>query len=291
MKITETNSEQWDIKQSGIGAVIASILIAIGGVGALGWIATHLATIAWWWMFVAVGVLGVAVLILFSASSRQITLRKQGMSDVVTTKVIGGKQTKVSFSADQIVSVNLDTSDELRTTTSGDRQETTRERTSLLYILLRDNSEVMIATSKGGNNGITVNGFSLSGLMKAPLADEAQRIATFYGVPLSSRMNNVSGVEALATTLNAVKQGITGVQQPGVVANVAQPQIQSQPEAAVPITPLQPIVPQVVAPIQPVVPVAPLSQVPPVVAPTPAFTGPAPTAASESISSDTQMPR
>jgi MFS family permease len=259
MKIIETNSEQWEIKESGIGSIVAGGIMAIAGAGLLGWVATHLATIAWWWMLVAVGILVLGGLIIFSASNRLLTLRRQGMSEIVTTKVIGGKRAQVSFDTSQIVSVNLDTSDELSTRTSSDGDKTTtRERTSILYVLLRDNSEVMLATRKGGNNGISINGFNMSGLIKAPLADEARRIAAFYGVPLSSRTNNAGGIETIASAITAVRQGITGAQQPGVVTNM-QPQVQPQPQPVVATTPLQPIVP-VVTPVQPVVPIATLIQ-------------------------------
>lgn len=254
MKIIETNSEQWEIKESGTWTIVAGVIMAIGGSVLLGWVVTHLATIAWWWTLVAVGILALGALMIFTASSRQIILRRQGVNDVVTTKVVGGKQTHLSFNTDQIVSLNLDTSDELKTSTSDRGQTTTRERTSILYVLLRDNSEIMLATRKSGNNGVTVNGFNMSGLSKAPLVDEAQRIAAFYGVPLSNRTNNAGGIETIIGAIGAVRQGIVGAQQPAVVANM-QPQVQSQPQPVVATTPLQSVVP-IVTPIQPVVPIA-----------------------------------
>jgi hypothetical protein len=265
MKITETNSEQWEIRESGIAVVIIGIIMGLGGVAMLVWVVTHLASIAWWWSLVAVGVLALGALMVFTASNRQITLRRQGVNDIVTTKVIGGKSAHISFTADQIVSVNLDTSDELKTSTRNGEQTTTRERSSILYVLLRDNSEVMLAKRKSGNDGLTVNGFNMNGFSKAPLSDEAQRIAAFYGVPLSSRANNAGGIETLVGAINAVKQGITGPQQPGMIAN-AQPQ--AQPVSLNPAAPLQsvaPAVPVAMAPVQPVVPIiTPMESVAPV---------------------------
>ena len=290
MKITETNSEQWEIKESGVATMVVGTIIAIGGGALLVWVVTHLATIAWWWSLVGVATLVIGVLVIFSASNRQITLRKQGATDIVTTRVIGGKQTQVSFNADQIVSVNLDTSDSVRTTTSGGEQETTRERTSLLYVLLRDNTEVMLATRRTGNN-TSINGFNVSGLMKAPLVDEGKRIAAFYGVPLSSRMNNAGGIETIANVISAVKQGIAGAQQPVAVANM-QPQAQSEPQTITPTPPLQAAIP-VATPVQPVVPVvAPVQQSTPVPLPvqSPSTTSPQ-TLVSEPEGVDTQLPR
>lgn len=293
MKIIEINSEQWEIKESGVATVIVGVIMVIGGAGLSGWVVTHLASIAWWWTLVGVGILALGGLMIFSASSRQITLRRQGVNDIVTTKVIGGKTTQLSFDTGQIVSVNLDTSDELRTSTSSDGDKTTtRERTSILYVLLRDNSEVMLATRKGGNNGISINGFNTSGLIKAPLADEAQRIAAFYGVPLSSRANNAGGIETIASAITAVRQGIiAGVQQPGVVANM-QPQVQSQSQPVVAMTPLQPIAP-VVTPVQPVVPTVtiPAQPVAPVVTPVQSDTVPTPAATPEQANTSEQLPR
>lgn len=249
MKITETNSEQWEIKENGVITVVLGGVMGLGGVGLLIWTVMHLASAAWWWTLVGVGIAAMGVLMIFSAVSRQIILRRQGASEVVTTKVVGGKQTRLSFDTSQIVSVNLDTSDTARTDNDARGQTTTRERSSILYVLLNDNSEVLLATRKSSNNGVSVNGFNVTGLSKAPLADEARRIAGFYGVPLSSRANNAGGVEMIAGVVGAVRQGITGAQQPGLVTNM---QPQAQPVA--PTTPLQ-SVDSVVTPVQPAAPI------------------------------------
>jgi|GEM_PF-2841475 len=245
MKITETNTEQWDIKESGVTAIVIGAIVAIGGVTLSSWTLTHPASLPWWWTLVGAGLFVVGGLIIFSASKRQITLRRQGASEVVTTKLIGGKQTRLSFDADQIVSVNLETSDVLKTENNGQDQTTTRERSSLLYVLLNDNSQVMLATAKrSGGNGVSINGFDLSGVSKAPLTDEAQRIATFFGVPLNSRANNMNGAQAVGSVINTVQQGIASAQQPAVITN-AQPVTQSSPVVvvppAVPVVPVMPI--------------------------------------------------
>lgn len=249
MKITETNSEQWEIKENGVITVVIGAIIGLGGIGLLIWAVMHLANVAWWWTLVGAAVAAMGALMIFSAVSRQIILRRQGVSEVVTTKVVGGKQTRLSFDTSQIVSVNLDTSDTIRTDNDARGQTTTRERSSILYVLLNDNSEVLLATRKSGNNGVSVNGFNVTGLSRAPLADEARRIAGFYGVPLSSRANNAGGVEAIASVVGAVRQGIAGAQQPGVAISM-QPQVQ-------PVTPTMPsqVVTSVATPIQPVAPI------------------------------------
>lgn len=240
MKITEINSEQWEIKENGVITVIAGAAMGLGGIGLLVWTMVHLANVAWWWTLVGVGIAAMSGLVIFSAASRQIILRRQGVSEVVTTKVVGGKQARLTFDSSQIVSVNLDTSDIVKIDNGTQGQTTIRERSSILYVLLNDNSEVLFATRKSGNDGISVNGFNVTGLSKAPLADEAQRIASFYGVPLSSRANNVGGVETIANVVSAVKQGIAGAPQPGVATN-AQPLAQP-PSLAVVTMPVQPII-------------------------------------------------
>jgi hypothetical protein len=181
---------------------------------------------------VALGIVMIGGVIIFSSSKRQIVLRRQGLSDIVTTKIIGGKQSRQSFDRSQIMSVNLDTSDELRTHTDSDGDKTTtRERISTLYLLLNDNSEVVLATDRGGNNGISINGLNMNGVIKAPLADEAQRIAAFYGVPLSSRANNVSSLEAITGIVSAVKQGVisTPIQTVSITDSPQQVQLPTQP--------------------------------------------------------------
>ena len=42
MKIIEINSEQWEIKESGIVTAVAGALIAVSGTVALGWVLSHL---------------------------------------------------------------------------------------------------------------------------------------------------------------------------------------------------------------------------------------------------------
>lgn len=277
MKITETNSEQWEIKENGVITVVLGGVMGLGGVGLLIWTVMHLASVAWWWTLVGVGIAAMGVLMIFSAVSRQIILRRQGASEVVTTKVVGGKQTRLGFDTSQIVSVNLDTSDTARTDNDARGQTTTRERSSILYVLLNDNSEVLLATRKSSNNGVSVNGFNVTGLSKAPLADEARRIAGFYGVPLSSRANNAGGVEMIAGVVGAVRQGIAGAQQSGLVTNM---QPQAQPVA--PTTPLQ-SVGSVVTPVQSPAPIVTPVQNVPMLTPQ----SPAPEAASTSD----QLPR
>lgn len=251
MKITETNSEQWEIKENGVVTVVIGGVIGLGGIGLLIWTVMHLVSVAWWWSLVGAGIAAMGALVVFSAVSRQIILRRKGISEVVTTKVVGGKQTHLSFDTGQIVSINLDTSDTVRTDNNAQGQTATRERSSILYVLLNDNSEVLLATRKSGNDGVSVNGFNVTGLSKAPLADEAQRIAGFYGVPLSSRANNASGIETIASVVGAVRQGIVDAQQPRVAMNM-QPQVQPQP--VTPTAPPQPAT-SMVTPIQPAVPI------------------------------------
>ena len=258
MKITETNSEQWEVNESGAVSVAIGAILTVGGLGALGWVVLHLAGIAWWWTVVAAGIMVLGGVIVVTAVNRHIVLRRQGPSEVVTKRIIGGKEMRLSFDASQIISVNLDTSDTLRTETGTDGdQTTTRERASVLYVLLNDNSQVMLATSRrSSDNGLSVNGFNLSGISKAPLADEAQRIAGFYGVPLKSRADNVSGAEMVAGVVDAVRQGMAGgVSQQGAAR--PQPSVAIAPPVTQPAaSSAQPPVGPVSVPAVSVAPVA-----------------------------------
>ncbi|MNI77323.1 hypothetical protein D3C73_1336080 [compost metagenome] len=106
----------------------------------------------------------------------------------------------------------------------------------------------MLATSKkDNNNGISINGFSLSGLSTAPLVDEAQRIAAFYGLPLSSRADNAGGTRATGI-FSVIKEEIASSQQLGV-ANVTEPPVQPQSQSTVTSAAIQPAMP-VVTPMQ-----------------------------------------
>lgn len=243
MKIIKTNSEQWEIRESGMVAVVAGGVAIISGVILAGWWLAHLQTMAWWWSAVGVGVATLGVLIIFSASSKQVILRRQGTSEVVTTKVVGHKQVRLRFERSQIVSVNLDTSDQMTTSSSSEGTTTTRERSSVLYVMLSDNNEVVLATrrSNSGANGVSVSGVSLSGFGKAPLSDEAQQIAQFYGVPLSSRANNMSSAEAVASVVGAVRQGIASAQPIGGMP-FQSPQQSTEPVVSSPV-PLVPAYP------------------------------------------------
>ena len=274
MKIVETNSEQWEVNESGMVSVAIGAMLTLGGLGALGWVMLHLVSIAWWWGVVAAGIMALGGVIVFTAVNRHMVLRRQGLSEVMTKRIISGKETRLSFDASRIISVNLDTSDTLRTDTGADgNQTTTHERTSVLYVLLNDNSQVMLATSKRSSGGVSINGFNLSGLNKAPLADEAQRIAGFYGVPLSSRADNVSGTEMVAGIANATRQVLSGgaLQQQTTGDFIAQPRSQeaAQPQSSATVAPVvtpvaaQPAVPPVSSPLSPVpvsaVPAAPVA--------------------------------
>jgi hypothetical protein len=275
MKIIEINSDELQINSNGVGTLIGGLLFAAVGVGLGSWgFITQLATNRW----ISVGIGAVFLLggvaIFLSAASRRVTLRHTGTSEVTTTKLITKKADSITFTTEQIASINFETHTEYDRTTDrdGDTRETQR-RVSSVKVLLKDTTEIMLATSQGGNSGFSINGMNLSQFSRAPLYDEATRIASFYNVPLNTNMRTQDPIAGLAQVVSTVKQGIgaSSTQPPSVVAQ--SPQIMTSPIAPPQLAPVEspllvqpvvqvgnPVASEVVA-VPPVIPVAPVAPV------------------------------
>lgn len=268
MKITEINSDELQINDKGLGQFIGGLVFAIIGV-AIGVWGSISQTSSNLWMTVGFGAVFVLIGIITSsmAASRQIILRRAGASEVITKKLITKKTTSVTFTTDQIASVNFETHTEYDQTKDSDgNTRETEQRVSTVRVVLKDTTEIMLASSRGGN-GLTINGVDLSGLGRAPLYDEATRIASFYNVPLQTNMRTQDPIAAIGQIVSTVKQGISAAStQPSVVAQPLQPAVptatQSQPTPVVASLPVQsfaqaasPAVTEVTT-AQPVMPVA-----------------------------------
>lgn len=238
MKITETNSDELQINSNGIGTLIGGILFAVVGVGLASWgYISQVSTNQW----ISVGI-GAAftiggVVAFLSAASRRVVLRRVGVSEVTTTKLVTKKTTSIAFTTEQIASINFETHTEYdRTTDSDGDTHETQQRVSSIRLLLKDTTEIVLATSRGGNR-LSINGMNLDGLGRAPLYDEAARIAGFYNIPLQTNMRNLDPVAGLAQVIATVKQGMsTAPTQPSAVIEPSQsPTLAAAPQS-VPMT-------------------------------------------------------
>ena len=276
MKITEINSDELQINSKGIGMLIGGILFAAVGVGVASWgYISQVSTNRW--ISVGIGsafIIG-GVVIFLSAASRRVVLRRAGTSEVTTTKLITKKTTSINFTTEQIASVNFETHTEYdRTTDSDGDTHETQQRVSSIRLFLKDTTQIVLATSRGGN-GLSINGMNLDGLGRAPLYDEAARIASFYNVPLQTNMRNLDPVAGLAQVIATVKQGMsTAPTQPSATVQPSQsPTLAAAPQSvpmAAPL-PMQPVGQasglSSTAPIEGVAPMTPVA--PGVVSPTP----------------------
>lgn len=276
MKITEINSDELQINNNGVGTLIGGLLFAAVGTGLGSWgFITQLATNRWISVGIGAFFLLGGVAIFLSAASRRVTLRRTGTSEVTTTKLITKKAKSITFTTEQIASINFETHTEYERTrdSDGDTRETQR-RVSSVRVLLKDTTEIILATSQGGNGGFSINGMNLSDFGRAPLYDEATRIASFYNVPLNTNMRTQDPIAGLAQVISTVKQGMSANStQPSVVAQSPQPMaapiatpqptpvestlpIQSVAQAVNPVVTEVAVAPPII-PVVPAMPVAP----------------------------------
>lgn len=238
MKIIQINDNQLETNEGGTTTLIVGILFFLAGI-CVAVSPLFLKDAAWWMSLIGVGIILISAFVIFSAKSRHIVFSRTGASTVTETKIIGGKTQTVSFDASQIASVGLETRTQYRQNTSTTSNSTTpqRERISTLFVTLRDNSEILIATSKSGVNGVSVSGVSLSSFGAAPLSKEANQLSQFFGVPLSSNDQGAVGLEDIGRVIGEIKNGFeSSPQQPTV--NLTQPAVFQSAPATEPSQPV-----------------------------------------------------
>lgn len=247
MKILQTNNDQLEINESGVSSIVVGIIFAVGGIVTSLWPFFVKGT-PWWVSLIGLVIIGVGGLVISSASSSHTVLRRTGASEITKTKIIGGKTNSRSFDASQVASVGLETRTEY-SNNSSDNGGSTRQRVSTLFILLKDNSEFVIATSKNGGGGLAVNGINLSSFGKAPLSEEATQIATLFNVPLSTQNRGEMGLEDVTRAVSTIAHGLTGNTEPQTPLSVTPSQEQPivQQPSAQQVTPIG-IVPPIVQP-------------------------------------------
>lgn len=221
MSFQQINNDEIQINEGVAGTLTTAIIFSFIGVGVV--VAPFLVKNMPWWL----SLIGGAMILLggfmfISAKSRRVILRRSGLCEITETSFIGNKSSSMSFEAQRIRSIHLDTNTEYRTTTDtdgGSRQ--TRERVSNLFALLDDNSEIILMSQRNTGGGFAVNGINVSSFGAAPLAEEAKKIADLFGVPVSSQSHGAMGIEDIGRAVSAIKDGLT--QNPSSPPSVAPP--------------------------------------------------------------------
>lgn len=244
MKISNQNN-QLIIKNGGIGQIFAGLVFTIAGIG---FAALILLGIGQQSGNKAIGagiallfaVIGIAI-ILF-AKSQTVSIIKGGSTDMTIKRLIGGKTTNQSFPTESITSVLLQTDIDRDITHDNDGgTSTTTSLRSTVSLQLSDGSMVTLGSKSGGSS--TFNGFSMGGIRKSPLQQEAQMIAEYLQVPVQSLNPGMSPTNLM----NAMQNGQQGT-----------PITSPAPSAPTATPPSTPIIQQ---PAQPVNVVAPQPQV------------------------------
>lgn len=150
----------------------------------LGWTSDNGEPVPKWASIIGLVFAAVGIVAVLYAKKKVITLLKNGESNITETRIIGGGVQSQSFQVSDVVAVNLSTRNEYVSSSDGNRSGGGMQRISDLHLLLNNNSTIEI-TSSSGQGGLSLNGINMTSLIKkAPLANEAEQIAGFLGVPI-----------------------------------------------------------------------------------------------------------
>lgn len=219
MKITTTNNGELEIKESGVSSVIIGIILSLAGIGLA--ILPLFRDVEVWLSLIGLALVGMGAFFAYSARSKNIVLRNNGVSEVLETRLFTKKTSSQSFSHEQIAGVGLDSSSHLETERTGDNLRSRRVRESTLYISLTDGNQIVLGQDRrSGSGGLSMNGISLGSFGKPPLTSEAEQIAGFFGVALNQREQVGSNFGGISQTIES-----TG----GIVNNSANPNITGAP--------------------------------------------------------------
>lgn len=229
MKINQTET-QLELKTSGLIQIITGIILIIVGIAVSISVLIGVfkdangKSLPIYWSLIGLVMLLAGGFASYSSRNRQIILQKGGTSTVNAKRILGGKIQKTTFETGRVVAVSLSTHFTMNNTGSNTNSNSSSQRRSELSLVLDDNSLISVASSGGSNGSFS---FGMSNLiMKAPLSKEANRIATYLGVPLqSSGMSDpISDIKSMADAFHKpVDQSQTFTGQP------IQPVSQMQP--------------------------------------------------------------
>lgn len=212
MKLIGSTPGQLELHEGATSGMIAGGILILLGIG--GAISPLLFSLPWWASLVGLAVIALGVLILFSATSRDVVLRSQGENTVTTKRVIGGKSARVSFASTDVADVRLTITNGTDTIRDSDGDtRTERYRLGDLRITLTSGSEVEIGSEKiSSNGGISVNGMSMNALHEAPLKDEGEKIAQLFGKQLQVSTVGDFNPADIPTIVNTVRESIANAQ-------------------------------------------------------------------------------
>lgn len=200
MKINQTDT-QLELKTNGIAQVIIGTIFALIGVAVSIFILTSSTKSddpsSIWFAAMGIPFVAIGAYIVFSSHNRQVVINKGGITTVVTKRTIGGTPQTQSFETSHIVAIQLATY--LSSNNSG------TERRSTLSLITNDNNLIEIADK--GSKAPSINGFSITGLVKAPLSKEANRIAAYLGVPLQAS-DNSNPINVIESAVNSYSEAI-----------------------------------------------------------------------------------
>jgi hypothetical protein len=206
MKIINTNNNELYIRDGGAGTLVGGLLFAVIATGVLLWMFTKPDV-----TMIARGVIGlfaiVGLVMAVTASKREVTLRKVGNSEIKTTMLMLRRVKVIGFPSDQIVSIGFESHDGMTMSSSSadGNQNPTRTRQSHVWVTLRDTSQIPLFSATKAVNSVGI-GIGYSGSMRAPLYDEANSIATFYGVPLAANQSSETLAGNIAIVADTVRQ-------------------------------------------------------------------------------------
>lgn len=206
MKIINTNNNELYIRDGGVGALVGGLLFAVIAAGVLLWMFTKPDA-----TMIARGVMGllaiVGLVVAITASKREVTLRKVGNSEIKTTMLMLRRVKVIEFPSDQIVSIGFESHDGMTMSSSSasGNQQPTRTRQSQVWVTLRDTSQIPLLSATKAVNSVGI-GIGYSGSMRAPLYDEANMIAAFYGVPLAANQSSETLAGNVAIVADTVRQ-------------------------------------------------------------------------------------
>lgn len=252
MKVIQTDN-QIEIKSSGIGQLITSIIISLVGIGLTIFVFAGPPDdkgnkMPIWMAGIGLAFVAVGIGFLLFSKNRSTVIQKDGTTTITAKRILGGQTQNTSFPTSNITSVRLSTYAD-NTANSG------MQRRSVLELVLNNNDIIDIGSSS--SRGVSFNGMNVGSLiMKAPLSKEANQIASFLGVPLDA--NDASSIAGAVKSVTSAFQSTkpSSPQQPTEFNPESQ---NANPQPTPPVPPVQPQPPQPAPPVPP--------QEPPVVKP------------------------
>ena len=241
MKITSTTTAI-TIVDKALGSQIAggaAIVIGAGialGIG-LGGSSNRMAGLAIGSFFVVIG-----LAMLFLSKGSIITIDKgAGVVSVRKKGLVGGTsddRVPLSSVTGVVLTISYDNTTTATTTTNSPAGNSRR---STLALALQDGGRVELASATSGS-GLTLNGVPLGGaIFKAPLSEQAQQIADFLGLQVTTQDFAAGGLASVGQIVQTIRQAGEAARDSSVAPPVPTapptPQVPGAPPSTPPTTP------------------------------------------------------